>query len=98
VDIGDFKQAIGAMEKLMDLEQKKPIDELPLEIIATELLESANEEQNNKNLDLGELKNSVLSIFARANARQSLSPKVLIKLIIRVRIFIKSLNITKNIG
>ena len=71
-DIGDFKQAIEAMEKLMDLEQKRPLDELPLEIISTELINGKGQGS-----DVMEgLEKSILAILARANSRQSLSPKV----------------------
>jgi hypothetical protein len=71
VDIGDFKQAIVAIEKLMDMDKNKPVDELPLEIISTEIINSNSNWQDAENL-----KKSLLGIFARANSRQSLSPKV----------------------
>lgn len=69
LEIGDFKQVIAVMEKNLDADRKKPLDELPLRIIAKEILNGAE--------PVKELKPSVLAILARATSRQSLSSEVI---------------------
>jgi hypothetical protein len=76
VDIGDFKQAVIAMEKLLGLDQKRPLDELPLEIICTEILKQNEQRRQELQSQTSDMKKSILAILARTNSRQLLSPKV----------------------
>lgn len=75
VDIGDFQQAITATNKMLDLDSKKPIDELPLEMILATLLDSSPE-------SWAKLKKHILEALSRISTRQSLSPKVSMNVII----------------
>uniref|UniRef100_A0A183CLI7 TPR_REGION domain-containing protein n=1 Tax=Globodera pallida TaxID=36090 RepID=A0A183CLI7_GLOPA len=72
VEIGDHKQAVLALEKLLEL-GKGPIDELPLEVLASTFL-SSERPPNSKSDDV--TLHSLLAIFSRVNSRQSLSPKL----------------------
>uniref|UniRef100_A0A914HCM9 Uncharacterized protein n=1 Tax=Globodera rostochiensis TaxID=31243 RepID=A0A914HCM9_GLORO len=72
VEIGDHKQAVLALEKLLEL-GKGPIDELPLEVLGTTFL-SSERPPNSKSDDV--TLHSLLAIFSRVNSRQSLSPKL----------------------
>jgi hypothetical protein len=84
VQIGDFHNALGAISRLLDLRDKKPLDELPLEIIASELLGQSeqnddSETENAKNspeTTEKELKDKLKTILARVNSKQTLGYKV----------------------
>ena len=76
--IGDFAQALMAIEQLLELNKKGSIDELPLEIISKELLTVVDDEKENP---LRNLRKKLLGILARVNSRQTMSSNVCISYI-----------------
>ena len=78
VDIGEFLQALVAINKLLDLgkNQKRPIDELTLDVLASALICMSNSPEADPN-ELASFKKSLLATFARVSSQQTLNPKVL---------------------
>ena len=78
VDIGDFLQALVAINKLLDLgkNRKKPVDELTLDVLASALICMSKSPEADPN-ELASFKKSLLATFARVSSQQTLNPKVL---------------------
>lgn len=69
IDINDFKSALQAITKLLDMNKKHKIDELPLEIFISKIIKYSPDEVKN-------LRKLLIEILARVVARQSVNSKV----------------------